>query len=156
MVTTAVEFAALLLAALLVGSIFGAWLIFDPAGVDGPTYVAQQQLAIRRLNTALPVLGGVTILLTIAAALLARGDRTQLTLFAAAAFCFVVSGLITRFLNQPINAIMITWSPATPPANWMALRDDWWRWHGLRLATAMLGLGASIAAALLHEDTSAS
>jgi hypothetical protein len=155
MLAATVNFGALLLAALLVGSIFGAWLVFNPAGLEGPTYVAQQQLAIRTLNTALPALGGVTILLTIAAAALARADRTRLALFAAAALCFIVAGLITRFLNQPINAIVITWSPAAPPANWMALRDDWWRWHGLRLAIAIFGLAALIAAALKHDDASA-
>lgn len=155
MLATTVDFAALLLAALLVGSIFGAWLIFNPAGLDGPTYVAQQQLAIRTLNIALPALGAVTILLTIAAAALARADRTRLALFAAAVLSFAVAGLITRFLNQPINAIVITWAPAAPPANWTALRDDWWRWHGLRLAIAIFGLAALIAAALKHDDASA-
>lgn len=151
MIATTLDFAALLLAALVVGTMFGVTLIFNPAGLDATTYVMQQQLGIRTLNAALPALGGVTILLTLAAATLARDDRARLVLFVSAALSLIAAGLITRFLNQPINAIVATWSPASPPANWTALRDDWWRWHLMRLAIGVIGLGLMIAAALKHE-----
>jgi hypothetical protein len=147
----AIDFVTLMLAALVVGAMFGAWLILNPAGLDAATYVAQQQQAIRTLNITVPAMGAVTTFLIVAAAALARGDRTRLALLIAAALCFVAAGLITRFLNQPINAIVITWSPTSPPANWTALRDDWWRWHVLRLGIAVLGLGALIAAVLSHR-----
>jgi uncharacterized membrane protein len=62
--------------------------------------------------------------------------------------CLVASGLITRFLNQPINAIVITWRPDAPPANWTDVRNKWWRWHVIRLLAGLGGLSLLIAAML--------
>ena len=148
MFATTIDFANLLLAALVVGAIFGAWLSLDPAGLDASSYVAQQQHAIRAFNVTLPVLGGMMTLLTIVAAVLARDDYARLALLLTAVACFVAAGLITRFLNQPINAIVMTWSAAAPPAEWTQLRDDWWRWHGFRTVAAIGGLCVLIAASL--------
>jgi uncharacterized membrane protein len=148
MLATTINFANLLLATLVVGTLFGVWLSFNPAGLDAAAYAAQQQHGIRALNVTMPVLGGVMTLLTIAAAGLASGDRTRLILLVAAAACFVAAGLITRFLNQPINAIVMTWSVDAPPANWMQLRDDWWHWHLLRTAFGIGGLCLLIVATL--------
>jgi uncharacterized membrane protein len=148
MFATTIDFSNLLLASLVVGTVFGIWLGYNPTGLSAAVYVAQQQQAIRALNVTMPVLGGVTVLLTIIAAVLARSDRTRLTLLVAAAVCFLAAGLITRFLNQPINAIVMTWPVDAPPANWMQLRDDWWRWHVLRMAVGIGGLCLLIAATL--------
>ena len=99
------------------------------------------------MNKVMPALGAATILVTIAAAVLRRDDRMRFWLFVGAALCFIMIGLITRFLNQPINAIVMTWGDL-PPANWMVLRDSWWRWHGIRLATGLIGLSLLIVATL--------
>ena len=148
MLAIIVNFFALLLASLVVGAMFGVWLSFDPEGLQPAFYVALQQHGIAALNVAMPRLGGVAALLTILAAWLARGDPTRLALFAAAAVCVVAAGLITRFLNQPINAVVMTWSPESPPGDWMQLRDAWWRWHIVRTAIGVCGLGLLIAATL--------
>jgi Domain of unknown function (DUF1772) len=69
-------------------------------------------------------------------------------LLIAAMGCLVASGLTTRFLNQPINAMVMTWRNDSPPADWTRLRDAWWRWHLVRLATGLVGLSLLIAATL--------
>jgi Domain of unknown function (DUF1772) len=143
-----VFFGSLLSAALLVGSMFGVWLVFNPAGLDFGLYTTLQQQSIRTLNTKMPVLGGVTILLTLTAAVLARLDAARLGLLLAALIFFVTAGLITRFLNQPINAVVMTWKAASPASGWEGLRDSWWRWHLLRLAVGLGGLSFLIAATL--------
>jgi uncharacterized membrane protein len=143
-----IDFANLLLAALVVGTMFGIWLGYNPAGLSATVYVTQQQHAIGALNVVVPILGGVTVLLTMIAATLAAGDRPRLVLLLLAAGCFIAAGLITRFLNQPINAVVMTWSAEAPPANWMQLRDDWWRWHVMRMAAGIGGLSLLIAATL--------
>lgn len=148
MFAVAVEFANLLIAALLAGAMFGVWLSFNPTGLDAGSYVTLQQQAIRTLNATMPALGGVAILLTLLAAALSRGDHARLTLLLAAAACFVAAGLITRFLNQPINAVVIGWSAGAPPAEWTNLRDAWWRWHVLRTVIGIGGLCLVIAASL--------
>ncbi|MGA8907819.1 MAG: DUF1772 domain-containing protein [Acidobacteriaceae bacterium] len=62
--------------------------------------------------------------------------------------CFVVAGLVTRFVNQPINAIVMTWQNDAPPESWMDLRDRWWRWHAVRLFAGLGGLSLVILAML--------
>jgi uncharacterized membrane protein len=143
-----IDFANLLLAALVVGAMFGVWLIFNPTGLDASFYIALHQQGIRTLNKKMPALGAVAILLTIAAATLGRVNLVRFRLLTAAVVCFLASGLITRFLNQPINAIVMTWSASSPPSNWTALRDKWWRWHLIRLATGIIGLSLLVAATL--------
>jgi uncharacterized membrane protein len=134
------DFANMLLAALLVGAIFGIWLILNPVGVDASSYVVLQQQAIRAVNKVMPALGAATILLTLGAAVFGRNDSTRFRLLLATVICFVVVGLVTRFLNQPINAIVMTWKKESPPADWTVLRDQWWRWHLVRLGTSVTGL----------------
>jgi hypothetical protein len=109
MLPIVIDFASMLLASLLVGSVFGMWLLLNPAGVNVASYVLLQQQAIRRLNKALPALAMITTLLTIVAAVLRRGEGMRFNFLVAAVICFVAGGLITRFLNQPLNAI-VTWS----------------------------------------------
>jgi hypothetical protein len=148
MLAQILAFANLLLASLVVGTMFGIWLGYNPMDLAPAVYIAQQQQAIRALNVTMPILGGITALLTIAAAVLARADRTRLGVLVAAAACFVVAGLITRFLNQPINAVVMTWSADAPPSNWAELRDLWWRWHVMRTVVGIGGLGLLIAATM--------
>ena len=68
MLALTIDFANLLLAALVVGALFGVSLLLNPARLDASSYITVQQQAIRSLNTVLPALGAATILVTIAAA----------------------------------------------------------------------------------------
>jgi Domain of unknown function (DUF1772) len=147
MVSVVIDFANMLLVALLVGSMFAVWLIFNPAGLEADLYVALQQQAIRTLNTILPAMGAASIAATVAAAVAGRTDTPRLGMLIVAAACLVASGIVTRFLNQPINAIVMTWSNGAPP-NWTSLRDAWWRWHLLRLGFGLAGLSLVTAAML--------
>ena len=120
----------------------------NPFGLSASDYVVVQQQHIRALNVFMPLLGAATIILTIATTYLARDDGTRLAMLAVAVLSFIVAGLVTRFLNQPINAIVMTWPHDAPPTDWMQLRDTWWRWHLVRLALGLLGLCLLILAIL--------
>src|SRR5258708_23759350 len=100
MLEKTVNFANLLLAALVVGTMFGIWLGFNPTDLSAGTYVEMQQLAIRSLNVTMPVLGGFTALLTLASAFFSRRTRPRMFMLLAAFVCLVIAGLVTRFLNQ--------------------------------------------------------
>lgn len=147
---TMIDFADVLVAALLVGAMFSIWLILNPAGLAAGVYIRLQQHAIRTLNRPMPILGGVTILLTILASVVRRDDSSRFVSLVVAVICFVSAGLITRFLNQPINAIVIRWRADAPPPDWTGIRDEWWRWHVLRLFAGLGGLSLVIAA-MLHR-----
>ena len=148
MLTNFVDFISVLFASLVVGSMFGLWLGLNPFDLPAAVYVAQHQQLVRGLNVALPVMGAVAIVFTLAAAFLARDQPTRFTLLLVTAACLIAAGLVTRFLNQPINAIVMTWSADSPPASWTQLRDEWWRWHVVRAGAGVIGLCLLIAATL--------
>jgi hypothetical protein len=149
MLATANAFLDLVCAALSAGAMFGLWLGLHGHRLPASFYVAQQQQLIRSMNVAMPLLGAATILSTLLSAFLAIEERTRLVLLLTSAACFLVAGLITRFSNQPINAVVMTWPIQAPPAGWEALRDAWWRWHVRRTLFGIAGLCALVAATLL-------
>lgn len=135
-----VRLANIVFAALIAGGVFVIWTGYDPAALSPSTYVEQQQNAIRALNVLMPVLGAITVLLTLVSAFLQRKDRRAFVLLVVAAAFLIISGLLTRFGNQPINAIVMTWDMARPPANWIDLRDQWWGFHKLRTFSGLIAL----------------
>jgi uncharacterized membrane protein len=139
MALTVTRFVLLLLLSLLVGTMFGIWVGYNPASLAATSYVEQQQNAIRAFNTLLPVIGAICILLTAGLAFRSGSDTRVRNLHIAAAICMVVAAVVTRFGNQPINAVVMTWSAQAPAENWMQLRDAWWEWHIVR---SVAGIGA--------------
>lgn len=148
MVLTVVRFIDLLLVALLVGTMFGIWIGFNPAGLSASTYIEQQQHTIRALNTLMPLLGAVCIVLTIVLAVLTKDIPLSRYLLVAAVICLLIAGVVTRFKNQQINTVVMTWNAQTPPTNWTELRDQWWQWHIVRMVAGIAALGLLIVAVL--------
>ena len=139
MATNAIRFVLPMLVALLVGTMVGIWAGFNPASLSSSAYVEQQQNAIRAFNVLLPAVGACCILLAVLLAFMSAGDLRSRYLLVAVVALLVVAGLVTRFGNQPINAIVVTWSAQSPAANWAQLRDEWWQWHVVR---SLAGVGA--------------
>ena len=140
MLLAVVRLANIVFAALIAGGLFVIWAGYDPATLSPSTYVEQQQNAIRGLNILMPALGGITIVLTAISAFLQRKNRKAFVFLAVAAAFLILAGLITRFGNQPINAMVMTWDIARPPADWTELRDQWWGYHRLRTICGLLAL----------------
>jgi uncharacterized membrane protein len=147
MIATSIQLISLLLTALLAGTMFGIWLGFNPAPLTATAYAEVQQNAIRALNVSMPALGVVCIVLNAALVVLIK-DKYARYLLVAGVLCLIAAGLITRFANQPINAVVMTWNPQAPAANWTELRDTWWHWHSLRTIASIGGLALTLLAAL--------
>jgi len=75
MAVNTVRFVLLMLLALLVGTTFGILMGYNPAGLSAAAYIQQQQNAIRSLNTLLPVMGAVCIVLMVWLAIRSGDDR---------------------------------------------------------------------------------
>jgi uncharacterized membrane protein len=143
-----IRFALLVTLALLVGTMFGIWVGSNPAGLSASAYIEHQQAMIRAFNSLLPAMGAACILLTVTLAWISKGDpRTQVLLLTAASL-LIVAALVTRFANQPINAVVMTWNAQTAPENWMQLRDEWWQWHMTRSSAGIAALLLIVAAVL--------
>ena len=63
MTTPIIRFINLLMAGLIAGTLIGIWLGFNPMTYSVSTYLEHQQGAIKALNTLMPVLGLITIIL---------------------------------------------------------------------------------------------
>lgn len=140
--STGAQALSLLLLSLVVGSMFGIWRGFDFAQYTPATYLEVHQGSVRGLNLLLPALAIATLLLVIGLAIAARGMPTALWLYIAAAILIAIGGLITRFINQPMNDQIMAWTAAALPADWATVRDAWRSAH-------MMRLGASFAAEIL-------
>lgn len=142
----------LLLASLLVGTMFGIWIGYNPIDLSASAYIEQQQNTIRQLNVLMPLLGLVTIVVTLASAFLQKQNRMVFTGLLISAALLIVSGLITKFGNQPLNATVLTWTMSSPPGDWMNVRDKWWSLHIIRTIIALFALAIIILTVLKKKE----
>ena len=146
-----IQLSAVLLLALVAGATFGIWRGYNPAAYSPRAFLEVHQGAVLGLNTLLPVLGLVANLLTLLLVVRFYGSK-GFPLYAAALALMVAAGLLTRFGNQPLNAIVMKWTPDTMPANWAAIRDSWWSWHIMRTGASIASLACLIAAVLMNRS----
>jgi len=144
MTRSIIIFFNLILAALLAGTMFGIWIGYNPIDLSASAYVEHQQNMVRQLNVLMPLLGLLTILITLISAFIQKQSRIFFISLLIAATLLVVSGLITRFGNQPINDKVMTWAINSPPGNWIELRDKWWSLHIIRTIIALFALSIII------------
>lgn len=142
-----VQLAAIVLIALVAGATFGIWRGYNPSGYSASTFLEVHKGAVSGLNTLLPVLGLGANVLTLLLVVRYYGSRS-FALYLVALALMVTAGLLTRFGNQPINALVVKWTVDSLPANWTSLRDSWWSWHIVRTGASIGGLASLVAAAL--------
>ena len=133
-----IRFFNILTTGLVTGTMFGIWIGYNPRNLSVQTYVEQQQSVIKAINTFMPLFGLITIILTLISAMLQKDNHTVLVILLLAVVLLIICGLVTRFGNQPINSIVMTWNKANVPVNWADLRNKWWSFHIMRTITAFL------------------
>jgi hypothetical protein len=148
---TLVIFFAVLDVGLLAGIVVGIWLGYNPASFSYTAYIEYQQGAISAMNILMPLSGLLAILLTTVFAIQYRHRTRVFTILIAAIACLMASGFVTKFGNQPINATVMTWTPASPPGDWSELRARWWTFHQMRTALTVAGFCLVLYAALIRD-----
>ena len=138
MATLLIRYLNIIMAGLISGIMLGIWLGYNPKTLSVETYVEQQQSVIKSLNTLMPLLGLVTILLTLFSGFLQKNNPAILITLLIAALLLIISGLVTKLGNQPINSIVSTWNKNNSPADWTEFRDKWWSFHIIRTLTALI------------------
>ena len=126
--------------------------------LDGSLWLAVQQHLYRGWG---PFLGGPTEIGALATTLLLLvrrrrlGRTRRLTILAAAAY----AGMLAAFFvfNEPVNAAVNAWTPATLPSNWANYRLRWEAGHALAAVFSLIGLMALIRSYLIEttEDQKA-
>jgi hypothetical protein len=127
---------------LTAGAAYVVWFVYSPDGMSSSFYVENMQHAIRTLTIPLPTIVVLGLLFTAVASFQGRNDRAVFSLLVTACLCVLAVGLITRFGNIPINNQMLTWNIDSPPADWLIVAKQWWRFQTARmiLQTAALCL----------------
>ncbi len=148
-----VQFVALVLSALSSGVFFGTRTGLGPSTrrFTPGTYVELQQATVRNLR---PVMGPLLPAAVLAnAALLAvrprAGHRPEFALTLTGLALQLTSLGLTAVVELPINAQVLEWSAASPPAGWEATRDRWAVVHTLRTVTSVAGFASVTASTLL-------
>jgi hypothetical protein len=78
--------------------------------------------------------------ITIISAFLQKGNKEDLIVLLIASLFFISCILISRFGNQSINKIIMTWTTDSLPANLSELRDKWWSFHIMRTIAELIAL----------------
>jgi hypothetical protein len=140
MTTSIIRFLNIIVAALLAGASFGIWVGFNPLNLSPSTYLEQQQNTIRALNALMISLVVMATVITIISAFLQKSNKPVFIMLLIAAGFFIACMFISRFGNQPINTIMMTWTIDSLPRNWSLLRDKWWSFHIMRTTAELIAL----------------
>lgn len=130
----------IILAALLAGVSFGIWIGFNPMNLPAATYIEQQQSMVGALRVLMASLVFTATIITVTSAYLQRNNKFVVIALLVAAVFFIACILITGLGNKPIDDLMMTWTPDSPPNNWAELRDKWWMLHQLRTIAELAAL----------------
>ena len=136
-----VRFLALVCTGLLAGIFLGHRAGLSQAGprLASATFVQLQQLIHGVYAKLMPPLVLGAVISSVTWAVFLRHDPTRLAFWLAALASaeLVVAAVMTRAVNIPINAKLMTWSVEAPPANLRDLWQPWERVHSVRTVLAI-------------------
>lgn len=106
-------------------------------------YITQrfrQQNMLRALNVLMITLVFSATVITILSAFLQKDNKPVFITLLIAAVFFISCIFISRFGNQPINKIILTWTTGSLPGNLSELRNKWWSFHIMRTIAELIAL----------------
>lgn len=147
-----VQFVTLLLFSLVTGVFWGTWFSLSRsiAAITPGTFLEVGRLMMANLGGPMSVLMPAAVLSAIVlCVLLFRRRNTRGSLFAGAALVLmVIAMIITLVVNVPIDRQIQSWTTATLPADWNAIRDRWEFYHGFRTFVSLAALTCLFASTL--------
>lgn len=130
-------FSAGLIAGILLGDRMGA--SFARPSLSPSSFVTFQQIQHAHFVRMMPILMGLAFLSSAAwlVRIRSRARIAEFVFLALAGVAFVSISAITGAVNMPINAQLMAWDPASPPAN---VRAIWARWEGAHTVRTLLAV----------------
>ena len=128
---------------LVSGMYWGPWLALTKsiATFEPDVFLAIVQRLNRNMEPLMTALLPVALLSTLPVLYLAHGARPLTFDLTLTGFVlFLVTLLVTGFVEVPIVKQIVTWTPSTLPDNWRQLRDRWSAFHYARIVPSLLGL----------------
>lgn len=137
------ELLCIVTSALTAGMFHGPWVALSRSM---KTFAPEVFLTIvdrmnRNMAPVMTVLMPATLLSMIPVMFLSYHERPLAFYLSATGFSlFLVAVFVTVVVEVPIVQQIVTWTPATIPANWEYLRDRWMRFHILRVVAGVVSL----------------
>ena len=160
MIVKLTQFVYIMLYTLVAGVMWGTWLSLGRTMTryDATTFLADGQHMIGNLATVMPILMISTGVLGLVVAVVLFVRRSTAAGWLAVASVLLLGAVIavTLSVNVPIDNQIKTWTPATLPADWQAIRARWADFHTLRTFLSLAGLAAAVAAALTTRPAAGS
>ena len=129
----------IILSGVLAGAILGTWLSEASLGSSAALWIEYHQAITPAYTQAVPPIGGLALVATLAALAASWRDPRTRRLVLAAVGCLLVGLLVTVVVHFPINDQIMTWQPDAPPADWRDLRARWLTAHAVRTWVAVAG-----------------
>ncbi|MGH3117151.1 MAG: anthrone oxygenase family protein [Vicinamibacterales bacterium] len=136
-----VRFILLVSSGVLAGATVCVWFLEHSFAGSAAFFTELKQLEIRAFTVPLPAVGLIAVVFGLAHAALVRLNRSALALTLAGVLCLGIGAVITARGHFPMNDRIATWSPSSPPAEWIEVRDRWRQAHDVRTAVTVLGFG---------------
>ena len=137
-----ISIVALVCTGLLAGIFLGHRAGVSQAGprLAPATFIQLQQLIHGIYVRMMPPLVLGAVISSIVWAILLRADSTRSALWLVflASMALVVAAALTRAVNIPINAQLMTWNIDAPPANFRDIWQPWERVHSIRTGLAII------------------
>jgi hypothetical protein len=150
---------ATILAGVLAGAMLAAWLTESSLDGSAELWIGYHQAITSAYTRTLPTIG---ILALVAAgwtlATSWRNVPIRWLLFLAT-WCLLFGLAVTIAVHFPINAQVLSWQPADPPADWEDVRLRWFIAHGIRAVFALAAFVLFVLATLRrdgHQPSTAS
>jgi hypothetical protein len=142
-----VQFVSVFLLGLVSGVSLSHLLQAGPkATLPGAQFLAVQQVLLRNYGPAIGGLEVAALLSTLAMAIVTWGELVLPLLASLASGSVLFMVMIWAAWINPINKTVNSWTPASLPSNWPALRDRWHFLHTIRLVLSAIAFGAAIGA----------
>lgn len=104
---------------------------------------------VRNPAFGLAFLGAIVVPVVTAAVVVLQGDVTARygSLFLAGVVVYLLGTVVvTVAVHLPMNDAIATWSTASPPDDWTAVRARWTLWNHVRTVAAIVSFVLSLAA----------
>ncbi|HEV8284352.1 MAG TPA: DUF1772 domain-containing protein [Chitinophagaceae bacterium] len=134
------EFAALILAALVMGVFWGTWFTLTRSIPDfsAAEFIHIGKTIIANVATPMSILMPTTLLMMLLVMWQSyRVNKISFYLYSLSFLLMVVTLIITVGVEVPIDNQIKTWTETTVPANWESLRHTWNQFHTIRTFTSI-------------------
>jgi hypothetical protein len=145
-----IRFFDILFSGLLAGIMISIWQGADHNATSEINNFEIQQANIKIFNDKIPLLGFITILFTLTSAALQNHIMIIFIPLLTASLFLIVSGIITRYGNQPLNKQIQRWSKDFIPSKWQYITDKWFAYHIYRTILTQLAFILIVLACLIN------